>query len=1510
MSSRSSAGIQRQPQRSLSGTGALHRQSAAHRTLSPQYQTSTVPRKSTESHVDLSMGIDALGGHFAVPRLADSRPKPRNPTDSKKATASVESPQGIGLPIDPQPTLKPRGRPRLQFDAECFRSPTRAQPLPRPAPKTQSTDTKSSHTRIPMPRRPREGTLHPARMQRPIPGIVQKKDARPKPYTLEISPAAPHYPPDGHTDFFPWTGNHLEDQFSDHVIRQGYFDKSQTSQNETGSARLSLFPSLKHKSGLQTLSSLFTNVLAQRRAHGQITTPPTFKPPPRVTLTDTKRETWLRDLANPCISLRRLSRTIPHGIRGKGLLEQCLSKKIPTERAVWLAKCVGANEIRAFKRKSITGAFAMGGEAKWIRDWTVLVELFVESVIASCGEKDWKLRIHYAIRLAAHLYTEQLLDRDHYMDWLSSSLENCVLAKLPVWLLIVQIYLKDLLPYRKYGRRVVTALCAHLETVNLILAPSNELLTGEQANECPDRDIFLPLIDRIALLLRGLIPSCPENCVLPKVWAKCGKVLKSCLQLDTSLIYVNPFLFGLINSRNQYLVPVTPFTGTSPRRRLFKLLDTTLSQPFPAGLVKECWSLTSDHPMLVHSVLEWSTSLHRPGITKVFVGARLLRNWTRVGIDVSDAILSFVASDMCSSCFSRPILYHLVSELARSGHFSMLKYLQWLIARGGIRDEADLDSNGPCANRLLAELSAHDLPEQTKRLRRTVLSRASVSADMESQVLAAEVANMSLLLPYTLASSASAPRSSGWQGAGYNSGRISVLSRAVKSDLGLWARNIVSQRVNISVCSAEEAWKAEDLASQKPAIPPDEFNTIRAMLEDCEDIPILADILQLVSDTDDVQVLASATDTLNRHLNAFAAIGAMTDLFDKLLARLQSRISDHRADVSVLLAPLTALACRIPGADGACLQLTQELARRNRKTAADAYSPVSDQVVESLQSSEAGFSDEVEKVLASGTLMDKSTLGRLFQTIMNRLRASWFKLAQQQRVCSQLLSRLRDFDPKHFDGLMSSWLHTFITLSSRPILTLVLEPLISLGCVTFRDVLVSTTSVLGHATAAGTSSRLRAIASETLVLLLGPSPGNGVMTPEESYRLDIERRKVLKDFSKESLRVLRKAIEILAPTTGPEREQLLFTCQGSPMHELLQELALTDPVAIGQELMLPLTKNEHSEVHNIITYLLDNLLELDVSFEVTISLTSAARIERALQLADDLTLPFCQLKLQMVFALEHDGAPPDVGGAQSCLEIFENVVNNAVDTDNQAWISLVPTLDDQIARHLCQRAQRAFLHLLPSAKVLDSLTSFPDDDISLASQQLVVVAATVCSLPATQISQMGHQMLEKLADFWSIVAQPEIHQRLPVVRGALSLMLEFIKIHAKVLDFDKSSSGLRSRILLSLCALFLECRKHGNTTENDPLLTHIFDVAILLVDDLPEDARLYCSRLLKGKTNDANITYLFGCSPAPTEWLQTYQRGKLAPYPLRKWEILSEPTPNIGENDTSLSLTLFRARKL
>src|SRR4029077_20099276 len=125
------------------------------------------------------------------------------------------------------------------------------------------------------------------------------------------------------------TGNHPEDNLNEDTAKGGYYDRILPPHNETNTARPSLHVQLKYRSGLQVLSSVFAAALEKRQGQSKVAAASTFKPPPRVTLTDNKREAWLRDLANSSVPLRRLSRTIPHGIRGKVLLDHCLGKWIP-----------------------------------------------------------------------------------------------------------------------------------------------------------------------------------------------------------------------------------------------------------------------------------------------------------------------------------------------------------------------------------------------------------------------------------------------------------------------------------------------------------------------------------------------------------------------------------------------------------------------------------------------------------------------------------------------------------------------------------------------------------------------------------------------------------------------------------------------------------------------------------------------------------------------------------------------------------------------------------------------------------------------------------------------------------------------------------------------------------------------------------------------------------------------------------------------------------------------------
>jgi mediator of RNA polymerase II transcription subunit 12 len=180
---------------------------------------------------------------------------------------------------------------------------------------------------------------------------------------------------------------------SEALVKGGIANKSQI-MNETSSARGSLWSNLKNNAGMSTLSTLFVAVLEKRQSLNRLTTPHTFKPPPRLTLRDSTRENWLKDLANPTVRLGRLSRTIPTGVTGKVLLEQCLNKNIPIPRAMWLAKCIGINELRTHKRKGQSGS--NNYYTTWVRGWTSAVEQFLDDIVATIGQEEWKPRMTYA----------------------------------------------------------------------------------------------------------------------------------------------------------------------------------------------------------------------------------------------------------------------------------------------------------------------------------------------------------------------------------------------------------------------------------------------------------------------------------------------------------------------------------------------------------------------------------------------------------------------------------------------------------------------------------------------------------------------------------------------------------------------------------------------------------------------------------------------------------------------------------------------------------------------------------------------------------------------------------------------------------------------------------------------------------------------------------------------------------------------------------------------------------
>ncbi|KAH6665848.1 transcription mediator subunit Med12 [Plectosphaerella plurivora] len=1531
MNSRTPMGVQppRPPQRSLS-SGLTVQRPPHQRTLSAQYLPQSPIRR--ENLVDLTADANdaavAQNRYGTLPRRGGSRLKLELSNDPSIFQPAVESPQSF---------TPSRAMPMPMAKTETSGLADMASPM---SARTLHAD--SDNPPMPMPRRRQRFVLATPVKATQTPVIAIKKDGRPKAYSVETPTDAPRYAPlhkkpdaakpgyqaslsttkptqqMGFADFVPWTGNHAEDQLSDSIIKQGYFDKAPVTQTETTSAKAAIFPALKHKNGLNLLSNIFVGVMNQRKHNGQVTAPSAFKPPPRVTLTDTKREAWMKDLANPAISLRRLSRTIPHGIRGKGLLDHCLSKNIPTERAIWLVRCVGANDLRTVKRKGVNNAVVVGGETKWLKEWTGYVEQFVESVTSSFGDADWRSRVQYAIRLATHLYAESLVDQDHYMDWLVSSLENSSQAKLPMWILVTQIYWKDLLRLRRYGRRLVAGLLTHLNTIH----------------QDPDRDILAPLAGRLSSLLLTLLCTSPDNFLCPTVWLKCRDALYHSIPVNHDTAQA---AFKWLSSRNEKLLSSNGKSQPANRQIMIKHLDSTFQTLMTPELATACWTVSEDKAMITRTALDWCTSFYRHGSTKVYVVASLFRTWAQMGVDVTAAVLEFLDVSPPQDAKSKRSFYQLAAELTRTGHFQPPAYTLWLISRGGLRNPSQTEPDAQCSTRLLVELPLQYLTPAFKETRANLLRRASYDVNIEAQDIETAIKVVDTALGISMSSDGdqAVPQLplSGIRK------RIGNSSRALQMAVGAHLVQVVgSDGLHMS---------------------PEMFGLIRSLLDAAMDYVGMAQVIKLMARSNNADVLASCADTGNVHLPVFAAAGAARDLCDMLLDRMKIVTGDHGITARPLLVALCSLTSQMPGLSNTAAHLRRDLQQSDRSTAIDACSPVSENMTARLQDAESDLQEEIEKLLINGSSVDKPTMDRLFHTIVSRLETCWSNGAGKQGTFSALLARLRLFDRQHFDVRMTDWVHHVSSLKARPSLVDIYPNLISLSCLSFTMIL-TTTSVEAAKVAAGPVQlgRTSTYMQEVLQLATCPLPPSAAVSEEEAYRFYIQQRLVLQQHQKELGVLVRNALVEYAKlqqqnadlTAAPLSKNKTQT----HMLDLIRALVLIDYQSTSQALGVRLPDLPIGALlANVTTRLLAPANDPDV----------AMTFETVLEMASDFALPFCQLKLSIGLSSTRTSSPANGDEPQqpSQMGMLSKALNQAVDTKNMTWSSVLPYLSDEITEQLKKQSQARFLGQFPSPKTVaageEGAASPPS--MQLTEGLLSVVEAIIRGRPALRVSQLNPTMVDKLTELWEVLASDDADKkqlRTDILQHWLPALLKYIILHTAVGEggapptpapanmkppITSIATETRARMLVVLAGLTLELDGLGISEASSyrELRETIFDLGLFLADNLPEDARQQCVRLVIAGGNtqstgssDARLRYLFSAPPPWKEQFMLAHRQnpippttgparprmpisvqgsqKLTPYVFRKWELLAEPSPVVGENDTALSLALFEAIKV
>ncbi|CAK7263680.1 RNA polymerase II mediator complex subunit [Sporothrix epigloea] len=586
-------------------------------------------------------------------------------------------------------------------------------------------------------------------------------------------------------DFNPWRGGHLEDRMNDSTVRMGQYDRLSNPQShttETGSARGWLPLLLRQKNSTMVLGQALALANALSREKYHISPASQFKLPPRVTVTDTRRETWLRDLTNAAIPLRKLSRTIPHGLRGKVLLEQCLLKGVPVDRAMWLARCVGAQELRAFKRKGTANVAALAeSEQRWLKEWTLTVQQFVEAALVEVNldKGTGEGRLQYAARFACQLYMGRLLDHDQFLGWMLGGLRNAV--RLPaaaasaatpyfdLWLYIVEEYFHGIMQRRKTSVNLAVILLTRLEFLAHFQAAP---ISSAQVKQ----------------LLKTMVQTHPDAFVAHSVWPRYEKLLRATLfppstsssslpkSLDQPPSSVLLDAISTIRHRNDCLRPET----TAEMDRVVKyLLPLDNALRFPADFTAHFAEfLRLDQKKAVPFVIRWCASVHRPGLAKVYLAARLISELCHNDAKlVTNYLLDYLSpqhgdgtnyekerevqqqsnngadsrsiNTLTSSAHQSKLqsisdqqpegnkaLYQLVGLLTTQELFLPASYMASLILRSRSSDASDIVPSGRPHVRLIAELPVQLLNQSTASLRANHMRRLGYDTEFESQEVA------------------------------------------------------------------------------------------------------------------------------------------------------------------------------------------------------------------------------------------------------------------------------------------------------------------------------------------------------------------------------------------------------------------------------------------------------------------------------------------------------------------------------------------------------------------------------------------------------------------------------------------------------------------------------------------------------------------------------------------------------------------------------------------------------
>ena len=207
-----------------------------------------------------------------------------------------------------------------------------------------------------------------------------------------------------------------------------------------------------------------------------------------------------------------------------------------------------------------------------------------------------------------------------------------------------------------------------------------------QASLPSNKESFSEVIQQLVPILQSFIASNPL-CFLLKSWSKYEAMLRNCFQESDDLMLVQLENLSRRNSRlERPFMSQGQFSGQTCQKKLIVLLDSVPVEIDIGNIADACMETVDHHDLLIATCLDWATNIYRNGHARIYLVVRLLRRWAKIGIDLDRPVLGYLSTDSHLPQQQKADIYRLTAELIHSRHFSVAKYLQWLIARGRLAE--------------------------------------------------------------------------------------------------------------------------------------------------------------------------------------------------------------------------------------------------------------------------------------------------------------------------------------------------------------------------------------------------------------------------------------------------------------------------------------------------------------------------------------------------------------------------------------------------------------------------------------------------------------------------------------------------------------------------------------------------------------------------------------------------------------------------------------------------------